>query len=407
MGIRHSEGLSRATRRARTGRRSSRFLLLLWIFPAALIGCATPGEPTQRRVPVPAAISDLAAEQVGNGVVLNFTLPSDSADRHALKRPPSIEIYRDFVSAPPGASAAVPAPSGNEGPAGPPEVSPTLLVTIPAGVVSRYSDRGLVHYSDLLTAEDFAHSDGPFVRYIVRTRASEKKDSSNSNSASLRIYPAANPIDHVEAQVTHTGVILTWTPPQVLSVVPAPLITGYNVYRAEAPSGASASSPQMKSPLVKIGEVTEATYQDMQVEFGDTYVYSVRSLVQHPGKMLESVDSELAVVIARDTFPPAAPQRLVVLFVPARGGTPAYVELSWDISPETDLAGYNVYRSGQAGVQGERLNADLLPAPAFRDLTAAPGRQYFYMVTAVDRSGNESVPSESIPGGVPPEGSVQ
>jgi hypothetical protein len=45
-----------------------------------------------------------------------------------------------------------------------------------------------------------------------------------------------------------------------------------------------------------------------------------------------------------------------------------------------------------------------LLTPAFRDLNAVPGRRYFYRVTAVDRSGDESPPSEAASGGVPAEG---
>ncbi len=44
-------------------------------------------------------------------------------------------------------------------------------------------------------------------------------------------------------------------------------------------------------------------------------------------------------VTAHDTFPPAAPQGIVVVPVPAQSGQPGYLELSWDISPETDVAG--------------------------------------------------------------------
>ena len=141
---------------------------------------------------------------------------------------------------------------------------------------------------------------------------------------------------------------------------------------------------------MKIGDSSSNEYQDTQTEFGNTYVYSIRSLSQYPGETVESADSKLAIVLDKDIFPPAAPQGLVAVYVPAQGTVPAHVELSWAISPETDLAGYNVYRSGAAGVLGERLNSERLPTPAFRDLTAVPGRQYLYSVTAVDRAGNES-----------------
>jgi fibronectin type 3 domain-containing protein len=69
------------------------------------------------------------------------------------------------------------------------------------------------------------------------------------------------------------------------------------------------------------------------------------------------------------------------------------VDLSWSINLETDLAGYRVYRSEQAGTPGELLTPELLLTPAYRDTSVKSGQKYWYSVTAVDRSGNESAPS--------------
>lgn len=132
-------------------------------------------------------------------------------------------------------------------------------------------------------------------------------------------------------------------------------------------------------------------------------MYSVRSLSQYADVALESADSNLVVVTPRDTFPPSAPQDLVVILVPAQGQEPAHFDLSWAISPETDIAGYNVYRSEQESAPGTRLNPELLLTPAFRDMNVAPGHRYFYTVTAVDRVGNESPAGAAASGGVPVE----
>jgi hypothetical protein len=233
----------------------------------------------------------------------------------------------------------------------------------------------------------------------------------------VRIYPAADPIEDVKAEVTHAGVVLTWTPPQKTPTGAAPPIVAYHIYRAEAapqdptqPEPAANLSvsvsevPKLKLPFTRIGETSEPDFQDLQVEFGTTYVYSVRSLLQYPDVVLESTDSKLIVVTPRDTFPPAAPQRLVVVLVPAQHNNPGYLDISWAISSETDIAGYNVYRSEQEGVPGTRLNSELLLTPAFRDMNAEPGRHYVYTATAVDRAGNESRASEPASGGIPLEG---
>src|ERR1700677_1128657 len=63
--------------------------LSLW-----LAGCAAPGEPQERKPPVPTAIADLAAQQLGNDVTLTFTLPKATMEHRSLKQTPAIEYYR-------------------------------------------------------------------------------------------------------------------------------------------------------------------------------------------------------------------------------------------------------------------------------------------------------------------------
>ncbi len=377
---------------------------------AILAGCASPGQPNERKPPVPQAVADLSAEQSGNDVILTFTLPDETVDGRDLDELPSIEIFRDFES--PTAATSQPIPPAN----------PTLVLTVPSGMVDRYSKNGRARIVDVLQASDFeGHPDT--VVYVVRTRVSPKRDSQDSNAVTLRIHPAADPVADLKAQIAPSAVVLTWTPPQNTIAGPAPPVGPYRIYRAEieppsasaavsaAPNNTNAASPaagvEKSAPeptLVKIGETDAPPFSDTQVVFSVTYEYSVRSVIQYPDQAIESADSNLAVITQKDIFPPAAPLGLVVVLVPAQGTIPAHLELSWAISPETDIAGYNVYRSEQAGVQGTRLNAELLIAPAFRDITVLPGRRYFYSVTAVDRSGNESPASAVVSGGVPAEG---
>ncbi|HEX4003035.1 MAG TPA: hypothetical protein VHX36_10330 [Candidatus Acidoferrales bacterium] len=361
---------------------------------AVFAGCASPGEPTDRKPPTPQAVTDLAAEQSGNDVVLTFTMPQEGVDGRLLDAVPSVEIFRNFESA--AASSA---------PQQAPPAKPTLTLTIPSGMVDRYSKAGHVRVVDTLQASDFAGQSSATAVYIVRTRVSPKRDSQNSNAVSLRLYPAADPIDDLKAEVTPSAVVLSWTPPEKTIVGPVTSVGPYRIYRAEiAPPAAGAEASKAQPTLVKLGETDAPPFSDTQAVFGATYEYSVRSMVQYSDAAIESSDSNLVTLTPKDTFPPGAPRGLVVVLVPAQGATPAHLELSWAISPETDIAGYNVYRSEDAGVQGTRQNTELLIAPAFRDMNDQPGRRYFYSVTAVDRSGNESSASGIVSGGVPAEG---
>src|ERR1700677_3471862 len=81
-------------------------LLLASLVLFILAGCASPGEPTERRPPAPQAVSDLAASQLGNGVELTFTLPDETVDRHPLAQAPTIEIFRDFSPVASGAATS-------------------------------------------------------------------------------------------------------------------------------------------------------------------------------------------------------------------------------------------------------------------------------------------------------------
>jgi len=369
---------------------------LIW-----LVSCAAPGEPIERKPQVPTAITDLAAQQQGNDVILTFTLPKDTVEHHPLKKKPAIEIYRGF-------DPAATAPSVTHEPL-------FLVLTIPPALVTNYSEKDHIRVVSPLSSNDLAPHVGWFASYSVRTRASVKKESADSNRAGLQIYPASDSITDLKTEVTRTGIVLTWGPPQKTIVGSAPPMISYRIYRATAApdlqpaapataSGSAGGATKLESPLARIGESNEPKFQDMQVEFGKTYIYSVRGVAQYSDVALESADSNLAVVTPRDVFPPAAPQNVTVVLVPAQNENSAYLDLSWAISPETDIAGYNVYRSEQDGVPGRRLNSELLLTPAFRDMNAVPGRQYVYTATAVDRAGNESLASAPASGSIPVEG---
>ena len=71
------------------------------------------------------------------------------------------------------------------------------------------------------------------------------------------------------------------------------------------------------------------------------------------------------------------------------------VDLSWTINLETDIAGYRVYRGESENERGQMLTPDLLRTPSYRDTTVIAPHRYWYSVTAVDRAGNESAPSNA------------
>jgi hypothetical protein len=284
-----------------------------------------------------------------------------------------------------------------------------LLATLPPATVDQLTSNKQVTFIEPLNAADFAGQSSLNAVYMIRTYEVEKRPSSDSNAVAITLHPSYPPIADAKADNARDGVGVNWTPPTQTVTGTAPPITGYRIYRATAPDAShitTAGRPAAngKIPLQRIADAAAPPFLDAQIELGTHYVYSVRTLAKYGDTQLESSDSNLTDVTAKDLFPPSAPEGLIVTLIPAQAATAnavaasSYLDLSWAIAPEHDVVGYNVYRSEGAGDRGVKQNPELLPTPAFRDMNGVPGHVYFYSVTAVDRAGNESAPSAPVQG---------
>jgi len=385
MEIRNSERVHLRTRKCL---RLSNFDFPVSFFVVFLAaGCGAPGEPTPHAPPVPLTINDLTAHQIGDGVELTFTLPTNSVTGDRLPEPPAVEILR-------GASR----PDGTPDPK-----SFRVVDTIPGALVTEFVAQKRVEYIDITSPQDPETSAGATLFYRVRTRASRKRTSADSNTVFVQIAPVPQRILAVESKVTESAIELSWAAPTTTSSgAPLSAALSYHVYRAELdPESVKANEQrhsllEFKSPLILLATTTTAGYQDTAFEFGESYLYFIRSVIITNEIPLESGDSQHVVITPRDIFPPAAPQGLVAAVLPGTAPSSLVVDLSWSINLETDLAGYRVYRSEQEGARGQLITPDLLPAPAVRDTSVEPGHRYWYAVTAVDRAGNESAPSNPV-----------
>src|SRR5579864_1859766 len=363
--------------------------LAFCLFACALAaGCAAPGEPTARHPVVPVAITDLAARQYGSAFTLTFTLPARSMDREALAEHPTIEIYR--AALPPGTTTDK-------------KTGWRLAYTVPSEQVDPYLKAGHIEFRDPLMADDFARAAGSSMAYKIRTRAAKARASEDSNVVLARIYPAPQAPRNVHVVVTESALNVNWTE---AAMPPGASSRMYRVYRGEIESGQvsppqDVSTAKLKTPLELAGTSPSTEFRDSRFELGTAYLYTVRSVAQFGADIVESADSAPAMVTPRDFFPPAAPTNLEISIIPATNQAPAYIELSWAISPEGDLAGYSVYRSEGEDAPGERVSTDILPSPTFRDISVLPGRRYYYRVSALDRAGNESPKSSAVVADVP------
>ena len=72
------------------------------------------------------------------------------------------------------------------------------------------------------------------------------------------------------------------------------------------------------------------------------------------------------------------------------------VVLHWDRNTEANLLGYNVYRSLSSGGSFVKKNTSVLTTLGFCDLTVSDGVTYYYQITAVTTTSQNSLPSVTL-----------
>jgi hypothetical protein len=78
-----------------------------------------------------------------------------------------------------------------------------------------------------------------------------------------------------------------------------------------------------------------------------------------------------------------------------QAGANHVVDLKWKESTSSHIAGYNMYRSPN-GSTWKRINASLIASTLYDDSTVANDSTYYYAVTAVNISGEESRKTAAI-----------
>jgi fibronectin type 3 domain-containing protein len=73
---------------------------------------------------------------------------------------------------------------------------------------------------------------------------------------------------------------------------------------------------------------------------------------------------------------------------------------SWTASTSV-VSGYNIYRGSVSGGPYTKLNNPLITVLTYMDTSVVSGQTYFYVTTAVDASGNESVFSNEVMATIP------
>jgi hypothetical protein len=362
-----------------SARRAQRFSFLIFAFcllPCAftLPGCGKRRPPQPPVENVPQRTELLSGVQRGNQVILSWPAPRRNASDESVQSVRRVDVYR--------LAEAVddPLPLTEE------EFSAraTLVGSVNAEIIAQAKET--LAYTDELSLSEPVR-----LRYAVRYVNAAGQRAAFSNF--LLIEPAASvsqpPSIGQNPEVRENSIVVRWQAPEanVDGTRPANLL-GYNVYRSSRSQNEPAQTPLNSRP------VNATSFADQTFAFGEEYVYVVRAVsLGTGGEPVESLNSNPVEARPLDKFPPAPPSGLTVAASPA----PLRISVFFAANQERDIAGYDLYRSTDADLPKDRwtkLNKNLLDRTTFQDEAVRSGQKYFYYVTAVDKAGNVSNPSD-------------
>jgi hypothetical protein len=304
---------------------------------ALLSACGYVGPPQPPALYIPQPIADLRVTEVGDSIEISFTAPGRTTEDLPVGSLRAIELRA-------GPGEANFSPERWEASA--------RRFSIPVTADGAYTFT--------IPAQEFL---GQQLIFAVRTVGRTGRRSEWSNFAILTVEPPLRQ-PRLAAENVAEGVRLRWT--------------------GNAPRYQVQRAAEDAKPLV-LAETDAPEYLDQTTAYGVRYRYSVIALAD---EFRRSPPSEPVEITPTDVFPPAIPTGLSAV------AGPGSIELSWNRSPDEDLAGYTVYRAeGDAPVAPY---AAAVAIPAFADTRVEAGKRYRYAVTATDMAGNESPRSEEV-----------
>ncbi len=181
-------------------------------------------------------------------------------------------------------------------------------------------------------------------------------------------------VQDLQAEIEQANVNLIWTQ------VPDADLLGYRVYRTMKVD--SLDWALLNQQPLQVRAFTDGLTKNLSRY---PYYYRVTAVDTHYN---ESAPSKPVKIQLPDVTPPGAPA------VTGYSVKNQQIALTWQAVKSYDMAGYNVYRF--VDQQKTRLTAKPLPLPTFVDANPPIGKLLQYQITAIDLTGNESAPSDTI-----------
>ncbi len=350
---------------------------LIWLCPLLLAACAKTGDPHPPVAVVPKPAADFAARQYSDQVVLTVSMPTENTDGSAVDHLGETQVLRCVES---DRSKDAPIPEADF------LKQAAVISSVSADKIGDYLHDKTVQFRDELSFPDRSVIYREAFRYAVRFFNRKKQSAGLSNQVFIAPVPVPPPPKGLSAEETQQYVVLRWNPPaENIDGSRPPRVAGYNVYRTEDPK--NFPPLPLNSKLLQKPEFEDRTFQ-----FDKTYYYAVSVIASPENPLAESLPSAALKVVTRDIFPPGPPQNLNG--VPVEGA----VLLLWGAPPDTDVAGYRVYRKEEGSGAFVPLQSELVTILSYRDATVRAGGKYTFRVTAVDTHGNEGPPAETSVG---------
>jgi predicted phage tail protein len=347
----------------------------------AFVGCGKRRPPLPPIERVQQRTESLSGVQQGNQIILSWPAPRRNAPNSSVQSIRRIDVYR--LAEKPGRRS----PLTEEEFA----ARSTLIGSVTSDQIMNAGET--LTYTDKLELA----GEPTRLRYALRYVNASGQRAAFSNF--LLIEPAARialapTLLMTGKEISEDEITISWQPPatNIDGSIPVNLL-GYNVYRTDESQSETSEAP-INSALV-----SGTQYVDRNFKFGDSYRYIVRSVsLGTEGAQVESLNSNAITIAPRDIFPPSAPDNITIAASFGR------LSIFFPANPEPDVAGYNIYRSTDPNLPKEswnKLNPTLLTTTTFQDEKVESGKKYYYYLTAVDRAGNVSRPSEVVSETVP------
>ncbi len=360
-----------------------------------------PPRPPSLDLPTPP--KDFRAVRKGDHVILTWSVPDRTTDRQIIHRVGLTEICRGVEPelAKCGTPVAQAKPESLATKSSP-EKSSTAQKSPQKSPAKKSAEKTTASYTDTLPDSSLTNNPSTTVTYAIEVLNEDGHGAGLSNQVRVPTIRTLPPPQDFAAKVTSRGIDLIWTNDVSAKAAKSQSASGVNyAYRICRRQEGSQDSVLVAN--IPAGGAPSITLTDSNFEWEKTYYYRAETVtvIAQPGKpelSVDGADTPEVKVFADDVFPPAVPAGLQAVF--SGTGQQPFVDLIWAPVTDMDLDGYDVYRR-EEGTPVAKISQQLVKTPAYRDENVAPGKTYFYSVSAVDLRGNESARSEETSERIP------